>query len=87
MERPDLEEKRAELIRQQNDFTKQLKELEAALLYKLSKAEGNVVEDVELIENLENAKVTAGEVAAKSQEAKVTEASINSSRETYPPIF
>jgi len=85
LERPDLEAKRAELIRQQNEFTKTLKDLEAALLYKLSKAEGNIVEDVELIENLENAKVTAAEVEEKSQEAKVTEATINSSRETYRP--
>ena len=43
------------------------------------------MEDVELIENLENTKVTAQEIAEKSKEAKVTEASINASRETYRP--
>ena len=85
-ERPDLEETRAELIRQQNEFTKTLKELEVGLLYKLSHAEGNLVEDIDLIEGLENTKVTANEIEVKKKEAAITTQDINKSRESYRSI-
>ena len=85
-ERPDLEESLQELVRQGNVFTKQLKDLADGLLYKLSNAEGNLIEDIELIENLEETKATSAEIAEKVEEGKKTGEIINKAREIYRPV-
>jgi dynein heavy chain len=82
-ERPDLEEQKAELIRQQNGFKIKLKELEDNLLYKLANAEGDILDDIVLIENLEKTKQIATEINEKVAIAKETEIMINEARENY----
>jgi len=84
-ERPDLEKQMIELVRDSNNCTKQLKDLADGLLYKLSNAEGNLIEDIELIENLEFTKKTALDVEKKQVECKATEIAIAVSREKYRP--
>ena len=81
-ERPDLEETKTALIVQNNEFTIKLKELEDTLLFKLA-SEGDLTEDVELIESLEEAKRVADEIVLKVEESKVTEEKINVSRENH----
>ncbi len=64
-ERPDLEETKTQLIVQNTEFTIKLKELEDGLLFKLSNAEGDITEDVALIESLEDAKRVSAEISEK----------------------
>lgn len=64
-ERPDLEETKTQLIIQNTEFTIKLKELEDGLLLKLSTAEGDITEDVALIESLEDAKRVSTEISEK----------------------
>ncbi|XP_045680245.1 dynein axonemal heavy chain 9 isoform X1 [Phyllostomus hastatus] len=85
MERPDLEQLKSELTKQQNGFKITLKTLEDNLLSRLSSASGNFLGDLALVENLEVTKQTAAEVEKKFQEANVTEAKINEAREHYRP--
>jgi dynein heavy chain len=82
-ERPDLEETMTDLIVQNNEFTIKLKELEDTLLYKLATAEGDLTDDVPLIESLEEAKRVADEITLKVKEAAETEIRINKAREKY----
>ena len=82
-ERPDLEEEKTVLIRQQNEFTVKLKQLEDDLLRKLAEAEGDITEDVALIESLEDAKRTSTDIQEKVVIAKETEIVINEARENY----
>ena len=84
-ERPDLEELKAELTTQQNEFKIILKRLEDDLLARLSAASGNFLGDTALVENLETTKRTATEIEEKVKEAKVTEQKINEAREHYRP--
>jgi len=84
-ERPDLEETMVALVRENNECTKLLKDLADGLLHKLSSAEGNLIEDIELIENLEITKKTAIEVEAKQADCKKTEIDIGVNREKYRP--
>ena len=84
-ERPDLEETKANLTRQQNEFKITLKELEDSLLARLSAAGGNFLGDTALVENLETTKKTAAEIEVQVAEAKVTEEKINTARENYRP--
>ncbi|KAF5902959.1 dynein heavy chain 9, axonemal, partial [Clarias magur] len=85
MERPDLEELKSNLTKQQNGFKITLKTLEDNLLSRLSSASGNFLGDTELVENLEITKRTAADIEEKVKEAKVTEAKINEAREHYRP--
>lgn len=86
IERPDLETTKAELTKQQNEFKIKLLELENALLFRLSSAEGNFLGDTALVENLEITKVTALDIERKVEEAKKTEKKINETRELYRPV-
>ncbi|XP_024861684.2 dynein heavy chain 9, axonemal isoform X1 [Kryptolebias marmoratus] len=85
MERPDLEQLKSDLTKEQNGFKITLKTLEDNLLSRLSSASGNFLGDTELVENLETTKRTAAEIEEKVKEAKVTEAKLNEAREHYRP--
>ena len=84
-ERPDLEQQKAKLIADQNGFMIKMKELEDDLLHRLANAEGDITEDVELIENLEESKRIATDIAEKQVIAAETEVTINAARENYRP--
>ncbi|XP_043280370.1 dynein beta chain, ciliary isoform X2 [Venturia canescens] len=84
-ERPDLEELKAELTRQQNDFKITLNGLEDSLLSRLSSADSNVLGDTALVENLETTKRTAAEIECKVTEARGTSREIDAARELYRP--
>lgn len=85
-ERPDLESLKSSLTKQQNDFKITLKTCEDNLLERLSSATGNILGDVELVENLETTKRTATEIEVKVEEAKITSVKIDEAREQYRPI-
>ncbi|KAM9308794.1 LOW QUALITY PROTEIN: dynein axonemal heavy chain 11 [Gastrophryne carolinensis] len=85
IERPDLENLKSMLTKQQNEFKIELKHLEDELLIRLSAAEGNFLGDMELVEKLESTKSTAAEIQRKVVEAKENEIKINEAREHYRP--
>lgn len=64
-ERPDLEATKTALVKQNTEFTIRLKQLEDDLLMRLSTAEGDLTEDVALIESLEESKRIADDISAK----------------------
>ncbi|KAJ1634337.1 dynein heavy chain and region D6 of dynein motor-domain-containing protein [Pavlovales sp. CCMP2436] len=82
-ERPDLEEQKAVLISQMNGFKIKTKELEDGILEQLANAEGDILENIALIENLEDSKRVALEIGEKAKIAAVTEIEINAAREMY----
>lgn len=82
---PFLRHLQSMLTKQQNDFKIKLKELEDSLLHRLSSAEGNILSDTALVDNLETTKRTAATIAEQVEEAKKTEAQINTARELYRP--
>ncbi|XP_007888401.2 dynein axonemal heavy chain 11-like [Callorhinchus milii] len=86
LERPDLEQLKSELTKQQNDFKIELKLLEDELLTRLSAAESNFLGDTLLVEKLETTKLTAAEIELKVLEAKVNEVKINEAREHYRAV-
>ena len=84
-ERPDLAQQKEELIQQQNEFKIKLSQLEKDLLHQLTTAEGDILENITLIENLESSKKISIEIQEKVEIAKVTEANINEASEAYRP--
>ena len=85
-ERPDLQEQAASLVRALGEYTITLTDLENNLLFRLANSQGDILEDIELIENLEQTKATATEIEQKVAAAKETEKTINLARESYRPV-
>jgi len=85
-EREDLANTKNKLIVQQNQFKIKMKELEDGILQKLAEAQGDITEDVELIESLEDTKRVATDIEVKAKIARETEATINETSEKYRPV-
>ena len=85
-ERPDLEEKRVNLLRQMNTFTIELEQCETGLLNELAAATGDILSNVTLIENLETTKKKAREIGISMKQAVITKEEIGESRLTYTPV-
>jgi len=85
-ERPDLEETKSSLVKQQNEFKVKLKDIEDSLLEQLANAEGDLTENIVLIENLEESKRVSLDIAEKAEIAATTEIEINKAREEYRPV-
>lgn len=87
VEKPELEAKKENLTKEQQDFIIQLAQLEADLLHKLVSADSDtILENVALIEQLEVTKETSNVIQEKQVQAKITEKEINESRELYRPV-
>ena len=59
--------------------------MEADLLNRLNAQKGDILEDIELIENLEKSKAISTEIQEKVEIAKVTEVQIKEASEVYRP--
>eukprot|EP01022_Parablepharisma_sp_SALTPOND_P024634 TRINITY_DN551_c0_g1_i3.p1 TRINITY_DN551_c0_g1~~TRINITY_DN551_c0_g1_i3.p1 ORF type:complete len:1302 (-),score=226.01 TRINITY_DN551_c0_g1_i3:962-4867(-) len=84
-ERPDLANTREQLVQQQNEYTIKLKELEKMLLYKLTNTTGDIFENIELVESLEQSKILSEDISKKSAAAKEMSAQIEKTSELYRP--
>ncbi|KAM9332808.1 dynein axonemal heavy chain 1-like [Pholidichthys leucotaenia] len=85
-ERADLEEAKNQLIISNAKMTRELKEIEDEILFRLSSTEGNPVDNEELIQVLEASKIKAGEIKAKMMAAEKTEKDIDTTRQEYVPV-
>ena len=86
VERPDIEEKKVQLLLNMAEDKRQLAVLEAKILKMLSESEGNILDDEELINTLADSKVTSTAIGERVAEAEITEAEINATRSNYLSI-
>ncbi|KAM9584412.1 dynein axonemal heavy chain 3 [Trichechus inunguis] len=85
-EKPELEEKKNQLIVESAKNKKQLKEIEDKILEVLSMSEGNILEDETAIKVLSSSKVLSEEISEKQEIASVTEMQIDETRMGYKPV-
>ncbi len=85
-EKPELEEKKNELILASAENKKQLKEIEDKILEVLSTSEGNILEDETAIKVLSSSKSLSEEIQAKQEVADVTQLEIDKTRNGYKPV-
>ncbi|CAM5115591.1 unnamed protein product [Eretmochelys imbricata] len=86
LEKPELEEQRTQLIVRINADKNQLKAIEDKILKMLFTSEGNILDKEELINTLQESKVTSGAIKTRLKEAESTEEKINAAREKYRPV-
>ncbi|KAI9363382.1 dynein heavy chain and region D6 of dynein motor-domain-containing protein [Zopfochytrium polystomum] len=86
IERPELEEQRNSLIVNIANDKKQLKDIEEKILKLLFASEGNILDDEELINTLNQSKVTSAAIKERVVQAESTEKEINIAREKYWPV-
>jgi dynein heavy chain 1 len=67
-ERPDVDERRTNLIKMQGEFSVKLRQLEKRLLQALNESQGNILEDDRVIATLETLKKEAAEISQKAAE-------------------
>ncbi|XP_049877279.1 dynein axonemal heavy chain 10 [Pectinophora gossypiella] len=85
-ERADLEEQREFLIMETSANKSLLQGLEDSLLRELATSTGNMLDNVELVNTLENTKSKAAEVMEKLELAERTTADIEKLRDGYRPV-
>eukprot|EP00794_Sanderia_malayensis_P006878 gene6878-7653_t len=85
-EKPELEEKKNELIIESARNKKQLKEIEDKILEVLSSSKGNILEDETAIEVLSSSKILSEEITRKQEITSMTETEIDKTRNGYKPV-
>ncbi|ESO89088.1 hypothetical protein LOTGIDRAFT_210054 [Lottia gigantea] len=85
-EKPELEEKKNQLIIESAANKKQLKEIEDKILEVLSSSQGNILEDETAIKVLSSSKTLSEEISAKQEIAAATEIEIDETRNGYKPV-
>ncbi|XP_064633532.1 dynein axonemal heavy chain 3-like isoform X2 [Lineus longissimus] len=85
-EKPELEEKKNQLILESAKNRRQLKEIEDKILEVLSSSQGNILEDETAIDILSSSKVLSAEISEKQEIATKTEIEIDEVRNGYRPV-
>ncbi|KAM6052185.1 dynein axonemal heavy chain 10 [Chlamydotis macqueenii] len=84
-ERKELEEQREHLIQETSDNKNLLKDLEDSLLRELTSSTGNMLDNLDLVQTLEETKSKATEVIEKLKLAETTAVDIDHLRDGYRP--
>jgi dynein heavy chain 1 len=85
-ERPDVDEKRSDLLKLQGEFQVRLRQLEKSLLQALNEVKGRILDDDSIITHLETLKKEAAEVAHKMEETDVIMAEVETTSQQYLPL-
>ena len=85
-ERPDVDERRSNLVKIQGEFTQRLRRLERMLLQALNESRGNILDDENVIKTLETLKNEAAEITTKAQETEGVMNDVNDIMKTYESI-
>ncbi|XP_014790579.2 cytoplasmic dynein 1 heavy chain 1 [Octopus bimaculoides] len=85
-ERPDVDEKRSDLLKLQGEFQLRLRQLEKSLLQALNDTKGKILDDDSIISHLETLKTEAAEVARKVEETDHVMAEVETVSQQYIPL-
>ena len=85
-EKPELEERKSELLKTEEDLRVQLTELEDSLLQELATAEGNILENKVLLESLNLTKTKSLTISESLSESQQLQTSLDKERNSYLPL-
>ena len=82
-EQPELELRKSEVLRQEEELKVQLVNYEKSLLEELSNSEGNILENKALLLSLDETKAKSMDISTKLEESAELQVSLNQQREVY----
>uniref|UniRef100_A0A146KZ76 Dynein heavy chain, cytoplasmic n=1 Tax=Lygus hesperus TaxID=30085 RepID=A0A146KZ76_LYGHE len=85
-ERPDIDEKRSDLLKLQGEFHLRLRQLEKSLLQALNEAKGKILDDDSVITTLETLKQEAADISKKVEETDRVIGEIETVSLQYKPL-
>jgi len=85
-EKPELEQRKSELLQKEEEFKVQLSGLEKQLLEQLASATGNILENEPLIKTLETTKAASTTVNESLQESHRLQVELDQQREVFRPL-
>ncbi|KAK6172722.1 hypothetical protein SNE40_016326 [Patella caerulea] len=85
-EKPELEVKKTDLLKQEEDLKIQLAKLEDSLLEELANAKGNILENKELLDSLNMTKASSITISDSLTESVRLQSSLDQERNTYLPL-
>ncbi|KAL8861740.1 MAG: hypothetical protein Q9178_001941 [Gyalolechia marmorata] len=85
-ERPDVDQRRSNLVKMQGEFNMHLRKLEKRLLRALNESTGNILDDDVVLETLETLKKEAADIAKKMAETTGVMAEVNTITAQYNAI-
>ncbi|KAK7206778.1 dynein heavy chain, N-terminal region 1-domain-containing protein [Myxozyma melibiosi] len=84
--RPEVDRRQNNLVKLRRDFKVHLRQLEQSLLKALNESKGNILDDDNVINTLENLKVQSADIAEKMTETEGVMTKIAEIAEQYQPI-
>ncbi|XP_059389920.1 dynein cytoplasmic 2 heavy chain 1 isoform X1 [Carassius carassius] len=85
-EKPELESQKTKLLQQEEEKKIQLAQLEESLLETLATAQGNILENKELIESLNQTKASSALIQQSLTESHRLQTSLDQERDAYLPL-
>uniref|UniRef100_T1JGT9 Dynein heavy chain, cytoplasmic n=1 Tax=Strigamia maritima TaxID=126957 RepID=T1JGT9_STRMM len=85
-QRPDIDQKRSDLLKLQGEFHLRLRQLEKSLLQALNDAKGRILDDDSVITTLETLKLEAAEISEKVEKTDKVMAEIEAVSQQYMPL-
>ena len=82
-EEPDLEKKRTEILQEEEKFKLQLSEYQKSLLNELANSEGNILENKQLVDSLNNTKTKSTEIEKVLKDSHKFQESLDNQRNIY----
>jgi len=85
-EEPELERKKTEILQQEEEYKLKLSEYQKSLLDELANSTGNILENKQLVDSLNNTKASAGEIETALVESHKFQESLDTQRNIYKPF-
>ena len=85
-EKPELEQRKSELLKTEEDLKVQLSQLEDSLLQELATAEGNILDNKVLLESLNQTKTKSLTISESLTESQQLQTSLDTERNSYLPL-
>ena len=85
-EKPEIELKKSECLKESEDLTLKMESLESNLLTLLANSKGNILENEELISNLNETKVKSVKIQESLDISKALQEDLDQQRNAYRPL-
>lgn len=85
-EQPELEVRRTNLLKQEEELRLQISEIEKQLLHSLASSKGNILDNKDLLQSLNETKEKNNIIASSLQESEALHRDLDDQREVFRPV-